>query len=294
VRATLGRDGRIDARRGFLVVGTQILQESLDYDVDAMVTDLAPVDLLIQRAGRLWRHSERRDRPVAEPELCVLSPDPAQVTTSDWYRLISRRGAAVYAHHGIVWRSAAALFQRGVLETPGSIRGLIEDVYGPPDLENIPQPLRSVSQASIGKDSAARSFANASLLKCEEGYGGCRMLWTSDTVTPTRLGDPVTVFRLGRIEDGVIVPWYPDSSPSHAWALSEVSLSRRRADGVPEGDAAHARLVAAAKEAWPKWEQERPVLVLDRDGDAWRGRVTKDGAETAAEYCTRTGLTLRA
>src|SRR5690606_19532791 len=103
VRQTLGREGNADARRGFLVVGTQILQESLDYDVDAMVTDLAPVDLIIQRAGRLWRHTERRNRPLSQLELCVLSPDPAQVLTAHWYRQISRRGAAVYGHHGIVW-----------------------------------------------------------------------------------------------------------------------------------------------------------------------------------------------
>ena len=277
VRETLGPEGNTGARRGFLVVGTQILQESLDYDVDAMVSDLAPIDLLIQRAGRLWRHTDRRNRPLSQPELCVLSPDPAQVQSADWYRQISRRGAAVYGHHGIVWRSAAAIFQRGVLNTPGGMRDLIEEVYGPVELDDIPEELRRASQASIGKDSAARSFANATLLKCDEGYGGCRMLWTSDTVTPTRLGDPVTVFRLGRIENGGIVPWYPDSSPDHAWALSEVSVSRRRADGVPDADAAHMRMVAAAKEKWPEWERERPLLVLAPDGDVWRGCVSKDG-----------------
>ena len=141
VCATLGRDDRTGRRRGFVVVGTQILEQSLDYDVDAMITDLAPIDLMIQRAGRLWRHA-REDRPIDAPELLVLSPDPAEVKDRDWYRTLSARAAAVYGHHGIVWRSAKVLFERGCIETPGGVRGLVEQVYGPEELNDIPEPLR--------------------------------------------------------------------------------------------------------------------------------------------------------
>lgn len=292
VRATLGPKDNTGQRSGFVIVGTQILEQSLDYDVDAMITDLAPIDLMIQRAGRLWRHANRAGRPVASPELIVLSPDPDDVRDRDWYRAMSPRAAAVYGHHGIIWRSARELFGAGGITTPDGVRGLIERVYGSDDLEDIPEPLRKASQDAIGDAGAARSFANANLLKLNKGYGGCLNLWTADTITPTRLGDPVTVFRLGKIEDGAIVPWYPDEKLERSWALSEVSLSQRKANGVPAPDKKQARHVQEAKDRWPEWERDMPLLVLEPDGVAWRGLVASSNSVQTAIYDRRIGLRL--
>jgi CRISPR-associated endonuclease/helicase Cas3 len=294
VRRTLGKNGDPAERQGFVLIGTQILEQSLDYDVDAMITDLAPIDLMIQRAGRLWRHTERIGRPITTPELLVLSPDWQAVEDKNWYRQISPRAAAVYGHHGLVWRSAKTLFEAGAIETPSAVRSLIESVYGVDGLDDIPLPLLHKSQEAEGQRSAARAIAGANLLKVQDGYGGDATIWTADSITPTRLGDPVTVFRLGRVEAGVVVPWCKlekDGDLRRTWALSEVSLSQRKAVGVPDGNETTVELVRQVKEIWPEWEREQPLLLLEQNGGIWRGDVVDRASVTqTAVYHKAIGL----
>lgn len=67
---------------GFVVVGTQVLEQSLDIDADLLVTDLAPVDLMLQRIGRLHRH-ERGPGESARPA-AYRTPVAYITGVTDW------------------------------------------------------------------------------------------------------------------------------------------------------------------------------------------------------------------
>jgi len=119
--SALGKTG--SRPRGMIVIGTQVLEQSLDIDFDALLTDLAPVDLLLQRAGRLHRHA-RPPRPgrTREPALWIIVPigDPKVVPLGSVAR--------VYEPY-VVRRTLLTLASRPKIRLPDDIEPLVEAVY---------------------------------------------------------------------------------------------------------------------------------------------------------------------
>jgi CRISPR-associated endonuclease/helicase Cas3 len=120
VLARFGKDG--DRPQRAVVVATQVIEQSLDLDFDVLVSDLAPVDLLIQRAGRLHRHA-RDERPaqLRIPKLLIAAPD-----VDDGVPSFERADTWVY----VLLRSFLALQGRTHITLPADTAPLIEAVYG--------------------------------------------------------------------------------------------------------------------------------------------------------------------
>jgi CRISPR-associated endonuclease/helicase Cas3 len=119
-----GRDGRRPRRS--VLVATQVIEQSLDVDFDLMLSDMAPLDLLLQRSGRLHRHPRPRPPACASTTLYVIEP-PQQ---SDGLPRFDGGTQAVYDRH-ILLRSWLALRDRGEIAIPGDVQSLIDRVYRP-------------------------------------------------------------------------------------------------------------------------------------------------------------------
>lgn len=107
----------------YVLVATQVLEQSLDVDFDVMLTEFAPVDLLLQRSGRLQRH-ERAERKGGPPVLRLIGPalDASGLPQFD------SGTKAVYDEH-ILLRTWFALRERTTVAVPGDVQGLVDFVY---------------------------------------------------------------------------------------------------------------------------------------------------------------------
>jgi len=75
VEQALAPDPERGLTSGVIVIGTQTLEQSLDIDADLLITDLCPVDVLLQRIGRLHRHDLPRPKGFERPRCIVLTPE---------------------------------------------------------------------------------------------------------------------------------------------------------------------------------------------------------------------------
>lgn len=174
---------RAPGGKGRVLISTQVIEQSLDLDFDFMVTDLCPIDLLLQRAGRLHRH-DRGERGV--PELLVHCPSMDGEIGHKWVEDWSSGTAFIYPDHGKLWLTLKEVGGRICLPTDS--RRLIEGVYGDPSFD-IPEVFLKAAIKALGKDIAHENEAYRSTINIEKGFEHEGISVSDDVTAKTRLGE---------------------------------------------------------------------------------------------------------
>src|ERR1035441_2569501 len=114
---------------GSIIIATQVVEQSVDIDLDFIVSDLAPTDMLLQRMGRLWRH-ERPTRAATQPDFWIRLPELDPAGDARALKKALGRSAWVYAPY-VLLRSAAVFADKTSLTLPDDIRPVLEATYKP-------------------------------------------------------------------------------------------------------------------------------------------------------------------
>ncbi|WP_153294454.1 CRISPR-associated helicase Cas3' [gamma proteobacterium SS-5] len=299
VLETFGKASTGNGRKGRVLIATQVIEQSLDLDFDQMVSDLAPIDLLIQRAGRLRRHCRSLDGdPVEGPDqrgescLHLLAPDPNDNPDEKWYARLFPNGAYVYPNHARLWLTANLLEDKQALAIPEELRMAVEAVYSDDADADLPTELLENYWEADGEARAQASLAQANTIDFEQGYRYPGSDWWEDTHTPTRLGDRTITLRLARWDGERLRPW--SEQQENAWSLSEVNIRHKlAAQEAPAASTEQAEARKNLKENWPRKGEGYLLIPLTEDNEAWTGEAINERGDTVTiRYTRRHGLTI--
>lgn len=194
IETQLGKQRPLGA---LIVVGTQTLEQSLDIDADVLITDLCPMDVLLQRVGRLHRHSRpASERPAAfqAAQAWVLTPanhdlDPL-IAKSQHGLGMFRNGGGIYADLRVLEATRALLAERPVVSIPADNRYLVEAATHPTRLtviqEQQGEAWKVLGQKIEGDTGARQTIARLQALDVDQIFGDFE--FPCEVKIATRLG----------------------------------------------------------------------------------------------------------
>jgi CRISPR-associated helicase, Cas3 family len=187
-----------------IVVGTQTLEQSLDIDADILITDLCPMDVLLQRIGRLHRHiREAQERPeeFQSSKAWVLTP-----AGHDLNPLVDRskhglgmfhNGGGIYADLRMLEATRALLVEHPVVSIPADNRYLVEAATHPEILDRIQVAKgglwQTLGQKIEGGTGAQKTIGHLHALDVEQPFG--EQEFPNDVQIATRLGAQDRILR---------------------------------------------------------------------------------------------------
>lgn len=200
-KSLLKKFGRNGDHRPFcsLVIATQVIEQSLDVDFDFMVSDLAPIDLLLQRAGRIHRHERTRSELHQTASLTIsglLKETPPNLGETQW--------KFVYDPY-LLYLTWVWIREESLWELPQDIDRLVQLIYENKNLpEDIsPEIIDLIDRANgelLAQENHQATKASHAALDCSRELTAVynqKSPWEegdSSLLTKTRLGkDSITI-----------------------------------------------------------------------------------------------------
>lgn len=180
-----------------IVVGTQTLEQSLDIDADVLITDLCPMDVLLQRVGRLHRHSRpdtERPEKFQTAQAWVLTParhDLEPLLAKSKHGLgMFHNGGGVYTDLRVLEATRALLAEKPSVLIPDDNRYLVEAATHPDKLDCIQvtkgEAWQKLGQKVEGDTGAQQTIGRLHALDFEQAFG--EQEFPDDVQIATRLG----------------------------------------------------------------------------------------------------------
>lgn len=147
--------GKHAERQGRLLIATQVVEQSLDLDFDIIISQIAPIEYLFQRMGRLWRHDRintelnPRSKAIEQPLFITLVPEQDISPDAEINSIKSHYSGSGYVYKNIRWlyRTQNFFRQNANLQFPDCYRAAIEYVHGLDALENEPIALTAIAES---------------------------------------------------------------------------------------------------------------------------------------------------
>ena len=277
----LGKASGPADRSGSVVVATQVAEQSLDLDADELVTDLAPIDAILQRLGRRRRHRRRTDGtkiaagPDRRPESPVLLHMPPLDTVGEgWLDRFSPGSARVYPDHGRLWLGASLLLDpRALPNHPEPFvdpwtdaKPLVEAVYCDEVQAHIPEALHGPTHAAAGAAAAAGQQGERVSLAFAAGL--FRDWNEVDARAPDT--DEIATTRLGESYEHLLLTDHGNELGFFVSADDPLEVSSvrywQRIDGLAEDDGRRVGLLTSLPLPLRHRAERQPMLVLAPDG----------------------------